>query len=138
MSDTTAPVLQAIIPPDAVPERLRLAVSRKVAEWGYTWADVTFAGTAQVPGRSWHVDDHEQWVFAISVGLVGLGDEIVAGEGRVEALSVGRFAAGVIPATPYEAYIYERLGARGRGPEPERQSPPPTVDTAPVVPDRPR
>ena len=140
MPDTTSPILQAIIPLEAVPERLRLAVSRLVGEWGYSWASVTFAGTARVSRSGWQADDQEQWVFAISAESIALGDEVVSGSGRAAGLSVGRFASGVIPATPYQAYVYERLGGRGRGrgPAPERQPPPQpstTEDTEPAAPD---
>jgi hypothetical protein len=136
MQDTAAPILQAIIPLEAVPERLRLAVSRLVGEWGYSWANITFAGTARVSRSGWQAGDQEQWVFAISAAPVALGDEIVSGSGRAAGLSVGRFASGVIPATPYQAYVYERLGGRGRGPAPERQPPPQpstTEDTEPAA-----
>jgi hypothetical protein len=137
MPDTAAPILQAIIPLEAVPVRLQLAVSRLVGGWGYAWTNVTFAGTAQVPGRNWR-GDQEQWVFAITAEPLNLGDEISSGDGRAAALSVGGFAAGVLPATPYQAYVYERLGGRGRGPAPERQPPPQPstpADTAPEAPD---
>src|ERR1700761_6215070 len=138
MPDNAAPVLQAIIPLEAVPERLRLAVLRLVGEWGSSWADVPFAGTSRVSLSGWQAGDHEQWVFAITADSVALGDEIVSGSGRAAGLSVGRFASGVIPATPYQAYVYERLGGRGRGPTPGRQPPPQpstTEDTEPAAPD---
>jgi hypothetical protein len=134
----TAPVLQAIIPLEAVPESLRFAVTRLVGEWGYSWADVTFAGTARVPHRGRKLDDQDQWVLAITAGPLQIGDELASGGGHAAGVGVSRFSGGVIPTTPYQAYVYERLGAQGRGPAPEHQSPPPSstpADTAPGAPD---
>jgi hypothetical protein len=136
MAEPPAPVLLSIVPVAAVPERLQRWVSRPLAEWGYSWADITFAGTARISRQGLQIGDEEQWVLAITAASLRPGDEIVSGGGRATGVSVGQFASGVLPATPYRALVYECLGTRGGG-GPGRQQPqsppssPMTADTAP-------
>lgn len=123
MPDSRAPVLQSMVPLSAVPERLRTAVSRAIAQWGYVWSDVTFAGTAMLPaGARWQLPGSEDvWVFAITVGPLVIGDEIDSAGGRGSGVSVSAFSGGVIPVVPYQAQVYEFLGRRGGGPAPGRR-----------------
>ncbi len=132
MQDQPVPTLTSIVPPPAVPERLRLAVGKVLADWSFAWEDVTFAGTAEV-GRG-----KEIWVFAISAGPLAVGQEVESAGGRGAGVAVSAFAGGVIPVTPYQARVYEYLGRRGGGPTPERESPPQdpkTLDTEPATQD---
>ena len=116
MADPPAAILTSIVPTRAVPDRLRVAVSRVVEDWSYSWDDVTFAGTAELTrGR-------EIWVFAVSAGRLAVGDELESVGGRGAGIGVSAFAGGVIPVTPYQARVYEYLGP-GRGREGEPQSP---------------
>lgn len=136
-----APVLQAVVPLGAVPDRLRSGVSRVIAPWGYSWSDVSFAGTALTPvaehSRLGPASD-EVWVFAVTVGPVEIGDQLESVGGRVAGLSLSAFSGGVIPVTPFQARVYEYLG--GRGGETPPDPPPPGVPTTPgterAVPDR--
>jgi hypothetical protein len=132
VQDQPVPTLTSIVPPPAVPARLRSAVGKVLADWSFAWDDITFAGTAEV--------DHgkEIWVFAISAGPLTVGDELESPGGRGAGVAVSAFAGGVIPVTPYQAQVYEYLGRRGGGPTPERESPPPvstTPDTEPATQD---
>jgi hypothetical protein len=121
MSGSGAPVLQSIVPLDAVPDRLRAAVRGAVSKWGYAWSDVTFAGTAILPvGARWRLPGSQDiWVFAITTGPLVVGDELESAGGRGAAVSVSAFFGGYIPAAPYQAQVYEFLGRRGGGPAPE-------------------
>jgi hypothetical protein len=123
MPSTRAPVLQSIVPSSAVPERLRAAVTRAIAKWGYEWDDVTFAGTALLPaGTRWQLPGSEEvWVFAITVGSLVIGQEVESAGGRGVVVSVSAFSGGVIPVLPYQAQVYEFLGRRGGGPAPPRR-----------------
>jgi hypothetical protein len=123
MPGSSAPLLQSIVPLGAVPERLRTAVSRAVAEWGYAWSDVSFAGTAMRPaGARWRLPGSEEvWVFAITAGSLVIGEELESAGGRGVGVSVSAFSGGVIPVLPYQAQVYEFLGRHGGGPAPERR-----------------
>lgn len=129
MPGSRAPVLQSIVPLGAVPERLSAAISKGIAEWGYLWSDVTFAGTASLPaGAHWQLSGSDDvWVFAITVGPLVIGDELESAGGRGVGVSVTAFSGGVIPVVPYQAQVYEVLGRRGGGsapqPRPPRDSP---------------
>jgi hypothetical protein len=120
MPSSHAPVLQSIVPLDAVPERLRTAVARAIGKWGYEWSDVSFAGTAMLPaGAHWQLPGSEDvWVFAITAGPLVLGDELESAGGRGVGVSVSAFSGGVIPVAPYQGQVYEVLGRRGGGPAP--------------------
>jgi hypothetical protein len=123
----TAPVLQSIAPLDAVPGRLRTAVAGRLEGWGYTWADVSFAGTVEVPAREhWPLAPGaaEVWVFAIAAARIAVGDELESAGGRTAGVGVSAFSGGVIPVTPYQAWVYEFLGRHGGGAAPERPAPP--------------
>jgi hypothetical protein len=126
-------VLQSIAPLDAVPGRLRSAVARLLRDWGYGWPDVSFAGTVEVPaGEHWPLAPGavEIWVFAIAAGRLAVGDELESAGGRAAGLGVSAFSGGVIPVTPYQAWVYEFLGRRGGGRSPEWAAPP-MVPTTP-------
>jgi hypothetical protein len=128
------PTLQSIVPLGAVPERVRSLATPVLEKWGYSWADVTFAGTALLPrGKSWQTISEETWVVAISAGPIEVGDELESPRGRTAGVAGSSFSRGVIPAIPYQAHVFESLGRRGGGPAPERQPPPElstTLDTA--------
>jgi hypothetical protein len=130
------------MPLEAVPERLRVAVSGLLAKWGYLWEDLNFAGTAALaPGKHWRLEpgSEEVWVFAVTAAPLSVGDELESAGGRAAGVAVSAFSGGVIPVTPYQARVYECLGRGGRGRAPERQPPsqsPTTADTAPATPDR--
>lgn len=119
-----APVLQSVVPLGAVPERLRGGVTRAVAAWGYGWGEVSFAGTALTPpaehSRLGPTSD-EIWIFAITVAVLEIGDELESAGGRAAGLSLSAFSGGVIPVTPFQGRVYEYLGRRGGG---ERSEPP--------------
>ncbi len=123
MPGSRAPVLQSIVPLGMVPERLRTAVTKAIAKWGYGWSDVTFAGTALLPAgpRLQLPGSEEVWVFAITAGSLVLGEELESAGGRGAGVSVSAFSGGVIPVAPYQAQVYECLGRRGGGQAPERQ-----------------
>jgi hypothetical protein len=128
------PTLQSIVPLGAVPERVRALAAPVLEKWGYSWADVTFAGTALLPrGKSWQRISEETWVVAISAGPIEVGDELESPRGRTEGVAGSSFSRGVIPAIPYQTHVFESLGRRGGGPPPEGQPPPEsswTVETA--------
>jgi hypothetical protein len=129
VQDLSAPTLASIVPLPAVPDRLRSAVAKVLADWSYAWDDVTFAGTAELDRST------EVWVFAISAGPLAVGDELESAGGRGAGVAVSAFSGGVIPVTPYQARVYEYLGRRGGGFAPERESPPQvptTPDTEPA------
>jgi hypothetical protein len=123
MPETCAPVLQSIVPLSAVPQRLRTSVSRAIAQWGYAWSDVTFAGTAMLPaGAHWQLPGSDEvWVFAITAGPLVIGNELESAGGRGAGISVSAFSGGVIPVAPYQAQVYEFLGRRDGGPAPQRR-----------------
>ena len=68
------------MPPEAVPERLRSAVTKLIADWDYSWDDVTFAGTVSMPEAERSVLEPiggpELWVFAISAEMIDVGDAL--------------------------------------------------------------
>ena len=118
----------------AVPGRLRSAVERRLKDWGYRWEDISFAGTVEVPaGEHWPLGPGtlEVWVFAITAGPLAVGDELQSVSGRGAGVGVSAFSGGVIPVTPYQAWVYEFLGrlggARGRE-QPSPPAPPTTPD----------
>jgi hypothetical protein len=134
VQDPPIPILTSIVPLRAVPERLRSAVTKVLADWSYTWQDVSFAGTAEL-GQG-----KEAWVFAVTAGPLAVGDEVESAGGRGAGVAVSAFAGGVIPVTPYQARVYEYLGRRGGGPAPARESPPrvpTTPDMEPAAPGQP-
>lgn len=113
-----APVLQSIVPPEAVPARLRAAATGIVRGWGYEWSEVSFAGTALAPTgerRRLAPARQEMWVIAVVAAPLRVGDELTTSGGRVSGVAVSAFSGGVIPATPYQARIYEYLGGRDGG-----------------------
>lgn len=123
----TAPVLQSIAPLDAVPGRLRIAVARRLEAWGYTWADVSFAGTVEVPAREhWPLAPGaaEVWVFAVAAARLRVGDELESAGGRAAGVGVSGYSGGLIPVTPYQAWVYEFLGRNGGGEAHARPAPP--------------
>jgi hypothetical protein len=126
------PTLQSIVPLGAVPERVRALTTQVLEKWGYSWSDVTFAGTALLPrGKSWQTISEETWVVAISAGPIEVGDELESPRGRTAGVAGSSFSRGVIPAIPYQTHVFESLGRHGGGPTPERQplpDPPETVD----------
>lgn len=128
------PTLQSIVPLGAVPERVRALATAVVEKWGYSWADVTFAGTALLPrGKGWQPISEETWVVAISAGPIEVGDELESPRGRTAGVAGSSFSRGVIPAVPYQAHVFESLGRRGDGSAPARTPPPEssrTVGTA--------
>jgi hypothetical protein len=120
-------VLQSVVPLGAVPGRLRGAVAGVVEPWGYNWGDISFAGTATLPAgehRGLALGAQEIWVFAVTTGSLGLGDELESAGGRTEGISLSAYSGGVIPVTPFQARVYEYLG-RGRGEQPPAPAPPP-------------
>ncbi|HUY59382.1 MAG TPA: hypothetical protein VMV16_06695 [Solirubrobacteraceae bacterium] len=131
------------MPLEAVPERLRAAVSGVLAKWGYVWEDVNFAGTAILAASEhWRLEpgSEEVWVFAVTAGQLSVGDQLELAGGRAAGVGVSAFSGGVIPVTPYQARVYECLGRGGPGRTPERRPAPPsptTADTAPATPDPP-
>ena len=133
MASASSPCLTSVVPLPAVPGRLRTAVAKVLGEWGYSWQDVTLAGTAELnSGR-------EIWVFAVTAGALAIGDELESAGGRGAGVGVSGYSGGVIPVTPYQAWVYEFLGRRGNGPAPERPAPPAlptTPDMEPAAPDR--
>ena len=139
---SSAPVLQSIVPVAAVPGPLRAAVAPVVARWGHSWEDVSFAGTAELPPQEHRLSEpgsEEVWVLAITAGPLAIGDELEAVAGRGQSLAVSRFSGGVIPVTPYVAFVYEYLGRRGGGRAAEQPAPPAiptTPDTEPAAPDQ--
>ncbi len=116
------PILQSDVPLGAVPERLRSAVARAIAPWGYTWADVSFAGTALLPpGEHTRLgpDSGEVWIFAVTVGTLHIGEELESAGSRSAGVSLSAFSGGVIPVTPFQARVFEYLGGGGgRSPDP--------------------
>lgn len=139
MADTAVPILTSIVPLGAVPERLRAAAAKVLAQWSYSWGDVTFAGTAEAGHAKEAGHGKEIWIFAITAGPLAVGDELQSAGGRSAGVGVSAFSGGVIPVTPYQAVIHEYLGRRGGGPAPERGSPPETPDAPalPTVPEQP-
>jgi hypothetical protein len=139
---SSAPVLQSIVPLPAVPGRLRAAVVPVIARWGYTWQEVSFAGTAELPAdehRRSAPGSEEIWVLAITAGPLAVGDQIEAVTGRGQSLAVSRYSGGVIPVTPYVAFVYEYLGRHGGGDAGEHPAPPSvptTPDMEPAAPDQ--
>lgn len=138
----TAAVLQSVVPLGAVPDRLRSAVARAIAPWGYSWSDISFAGTALTPphehSRLGPTLD-EVWVFAVSAGSLQIGDELESAGSRAAGLSLSAFSGGVIPVTPFQGRVYEYLGGHGGTTPPEPPSPagvPTTPDGGREVPDR--
>jgi hypothetical protein len=128
------------MPLEAVPERLRLAVSGLLAKWGYRWEDLNFAGTAALaPGgrRRREPGSEEVWVFAVTAAPLSVGDELESAGGRAAGVGVSAFSGGVIPVTPYQARVYEVLGRGGRGPAPEHEPQPQSPTTAGTAPARP-
>ena len=127
MSDAPAnPVLESVVPPEAVPERLRLAVTKLIADWDYSWDDVTFAGTVSMPAADRSVFEPmgpELWVFAITAELIDVGDELESPGGRASGVALSAYSGGLIPATPYQARVFERLGRRGGPGKPAPQAP---------------
>ena len=120
-------VLQSVMPLGAVPERLRSAVAGVIEPWGYTWPDVSFAGTAAVERgarRGLSLGPDEVWVFAVTTGALALGDQLESAGSRTAGVSLSAFSGGVIPVTPFQARVYEYLGGRGGEPPSEPDSPP--------------
>jgi hypothetical protein len=120
-------VLQSVVPLGAVPERLRSAVAGVVKPWGYTWPDVSFAGTAVLPRgerRGLSLGPDEVWVFAVTTGALALGDQLESAGSRTAGVSLSAFSGGVIPVTPFQARVYEYLGGRGGEPPAPPSSPP--------------
>jgi hypothetical protein len=137
-----APVLQSVVPLGAVPDRLRDAVARAIAPWGYGWGEISFAGTALTPpaehSRLGPASD-EIWIFAITVGALEIGDELESAGSRAAGLSLSAFSGGVIPVTPFQGRVYEYLGRRGGAERPEPRAPADpsmTRDTGRAVPGR--
>lgn len=117
-----------MVPLAAVPGRLRTQVAKILEEWGYGWADVSLAGTVEVPQA-----DHrrltsgagEVWVFAITTAArLTIGDELESVAGRAASVGLSAYAGGVIPVTPYQALVYEFLGRRDGDGSPEAPAPP--------------
>ena len=140
----TAAVLQSVVPLGAVPDRLRAAVAKAIAPWGYTWSDISFAGTALTPphehSRLGPALD-EVWVFAVTAGSLQIGDELESAGSRAAGLSLSAFSGGVIPVTPFQGRVYEYLGGHGGTPPPEPPAPagvPTTPDAGRAMPDRQR
>lgn len=133
MARASAPFLTSIVPLPAVPGRLRAAVCKVLGEWGYGWEELTLAGTAELrTGR-------EIWVFAVTASPVSIGDELESAGGRGAGVGVSAYSGGVIPVTPYQAWVYEFLGRRGSGWGREPTHPPAvptTPDREPEAPDR--
>lgn len=128
MADTHAPILTSIVPLRVVPDRLRVAITKVLTGWGYTWEDVTLAGTAELPkGR-------EGWVFAVTSGPLAVGDELESAGGRGTGVGVSGYSGGLIPVTPYQAWVYEFLGRRGGGGAHEQPLPPAVPATQPGLP----
>lgn len=127
-----APILQSVVPLGAVPERLRGGVARAVQPWGYSWSDISFAGTALTPlsehSRLGPASD-EIWIFAVTVGTIEIGDRLEAAGGRLAGVSLSAFSGGVIPVTPFQARVYEYLGGRGGA----KPSGPPGPDGVPTT-----
>ncbi len=126
-----------------MPSRLRTAVTQVLAKWGYTWSDVSFAGTALLPpAEHWQLKPgaEEVWVLAVTAAdALAVGDRLESASGRATGLAVSAFSGGVIPVTPYYARVYEFLGRHGGGGGPAGPSPsadPTTPDTDPATPDR--
>jgi len=126
-------VLQSVVPLGAVPERLRSAVAGVVKPWGYTWPDVSFAGTAVLPRgerRGLSLGPDEVWVFAVTTGALALGDQLESAGSRTAGVSLSAFSGGVIPVTPFQARVYEYLGGHG-GDSPPQPTEPPGLATPP-------
>lgn len=120
-----------MVPLGAVPERLRAAVARILSDWGYSWDDLTFAGTATLPpGAHWGLESgaEEVWVLAVTVGPLSVGDVLESAGGRGAGIGLSAFSGGVIPVTPYQARLYECLGRKGGGARPNER-PEPQVPT---------
>jgi hypothetical protein len=136
-------MLQSIVPLGAVPGRLRAAVIRVLTDWGYTWEDVSFAGTASLDlddNRQIRPGSDEIWILAVTAAPLDVGDELESAGGRGAGVSLSAFSGGVIPVTPYQARVYEYLGRRGGGDAPDPPSPsavPTTPEMEPATPDRP-
>ncbi len=137
-----APILQSIVPVGAVPARLRTAVRRVLAGWGYGWEDVSFAGTAALAqGDYWQLAPGagEIWVLAVASAPLEVGDELRSAGGRATGVALSAFSGGVIPVTPYLARVYEYLGPRGGGDMPESPTGRPTTPgMEPAAPDQQR
>jgi hypothetical protein len=121
-----APTLQSIVPLGVVPARLRTAVVLVLRDWGFSWEDVSFAGTAGL-----HAGEHSQlgpiadelWILAITAAPLAVGDELESAGGRRAGVTLSAFSGGVIPVPPYQAHVYEYLGPRGGGDAPGPPSP---------------
>ncbi len=143
--DPFHPTLKSILPLGTVPVRLRASVSSVLREWGYSWSDVTFAGTAQLPsGLRWQSAGAETWVIAITTGPIDVGDEIDSAHGRIAGVHASSSAGALMPAIFYQAQVFEVLGRRDGGRPPEPTIPPDgsgltvTPETAAAAPDPPR
>lgn len=120
------PVLQSVVPLGAVPGRLQAAVAKAIEPWGYTWADISFSGTALLPPQEHSrlgPGSDEVWVFAVTVGSLQIGDQLEAAGSRAAGLSLSAFSGGVIPVTPFQARVFEYLGGHGGGSSPAEPSP---------------
>jgi hypothetical protein len=121
-------VLQSVMPLGAVPGRLRSAVAGVLEPWGYSWGEVSFAGTAALPAalhRGLSLGPDEVWVFAVTTGSLALGDRLESAGSRAAGVSLSAFSGGVIPVTPFQARVYEYLGGHGGGDQPPSPSAPP-------------
>jgi hypothetical protein len=129
-----APILQSIVPLGVVPGRLRAAVRRVLEDWGHTWDDVSFAGTAVLQSGEHQLGSvsDEVWILAIAAAPLAVGDELTSAGGRAAGVSLSAYSGGVIPVTPYQAWVYEYLGRRGGGSAPE-PPPPSGVPTSPEM-----
>jgi hypothetical protein len=126
-------VLQSVVPLGAVPGRLRTAVGGVLEPWGYSWGDVSFAGTAALPAakhRGLSLGPDEIWVFAVTTGSLSLGDQLESAGSRAAGVSLSAFSGGVIPVTPFQARVYEYLGGHG-GDSPPQPTEPPGLATPP-------
>ena len=118
MAPASAPLLTSIVPLAAVPGRLRVAVAKVLGEWSYSWEDLTLSGTAELRTGK------EIWVFAVAAGPLSIGDELETAGGRGAGVGVSGYSGGVIPVTPYQAWVYEFLGRRGTDGDPGARSRP--------------
>jgi hypothetical protein len=120
-------VLQSVVPLGAVPGRLRSAVGGVLEPWGYSWGEVSFAGTAALPAaehRGLSLGPDEIWVFAVTTGSLSLGDQLESAGSRAAGVSLSAFSGGVIPVTPFQARVYEYLGGHGGDSRPQPTVPP--------------
>ncbi|HEX3617277.1 MAG TPA: hypothetical protein VHU61_12110 [Solirubrobacteraceae bacterium] len=135
-------VLQSVVPLGAVPGRLRSAVAGVLEPWGYSWGEISFAGTAAQPAaahRGLSLGPDQIWVFAVTTGSLALGDRLESAGSRAAGISLSAFSGGVIPVTPFQARVYEYLGGHG-GDQPSPPRVPPGLATTPeterAAPDR--